>query len=50
VLAVAAAVIVLDQLFKWWAWQHVSGAGINSGGDVLVGPTIGAWYTDPVTG
>jgi hypothetical protein len=23
---------------------------INSGGDVLVGPTIGAWYADPVTG
>jgi lipoprotein signal peptidase len=50
VLTVVAAVIVLDQSTKWWAWRHVSGARINSGGDVLVGPTIGAWYADPVTG
>jgi lipoprotein signal peptidase len=50
VLTVVAAVIVLDQSIKWWAWRHVSGARINSGGDVLVGPTIGAWYANPVTG
>jgi hypothetical protein len=28
-LAVVAAVIVLDQSIKWWAWRHVSGAKIN---------------------
>jgi hypothetical protein len=50
VLTVVAAVIVLDQSIKWWAWRHIYGARINSGGDVLVGPTIGAWYADPVTG
>jgi lipoprotein signal peptidase len=49
-LAVVAAVIVLDQSIKWWAWRHVSGAKINSGGDVLVGRAIGAWYARPVTG
>ena len=49
-LAVVAAVIVLDQSVKWWAWRHVAGVKINSGGDVLVGPAIGAWYAAPVTG
>jgi hypothetical protein len=43
-LAVVAAVIVLDQSAKWWAWRHVAGAEINSGGDVLVGRAVGAWY------
>jgi lipoprotein signal peptidase len=50
VLTLLAAVIVLDQAAKWWAWRHVSGAKINSGGDVLVGRTVGGWYADPVTG
>jgi lipoprotein signal peptidase len=50
VLTLLAAVIVLDQATKWWAWRHVSGAEINSGGDVLVGRTVGGWYVDPVTG
>jgi lipoprotein signal peptidase len=50
VLALVTAVIVLDQAVKWWAWRHVAGVRINSGGDVLVGPTIGAWYAAPVTG
>lgn len=45
-----AAVIVLDQGAKWWAWRHVPWARINSGGDILVGHTIGAWYAGPVTG
>lgn len=49
-LTVITAVIVLDQAVKWWAWRHVSGARINAGGDVLVGPTIGKWYAEPVTG
>ena len=35
---------------KWWAWRHFSGTRINSGGDVLIGRTIGAWYSAPITG
>jgi lipoprotein signal peptidase len=50
VLALIAAVIVLDQTAKWWAWRHVSHAVINSGGDILVGHTIGAWYAGRVSG
>jgi lipoprotein signal peptidase len=50
VLALIAAVIVLDQTAKWWAWRHAPHTVINSGGDVLVGRAIGAWYTGPVTG
>ena len=49
-LALIAAVVVLDQAAKWWAWRHVPWTRINSGGDVLVGRTIGAWYGGPVTG
>jgi lipoprotein signal peptidase len=41
---------VLDQAAKWWAWRHAPGTRINSGGDVLVGPVVGAWYAGPVTG
>jgi len=50
VLALIVAVVVLDQAAKWWAWRHFSWTRINSGGDVLVGRTIGAWYAGPVTG
>lgn len=50
VLALIGTVVVLDQAAKWWAWRHVPGARINSGGDVLVGHTIGRWYAAPVTG
>jgi lipoprotein signal peptidase len=50
VVALLSAVVVLDQAAKWWAWRFVSGAKINSGGDLLVGHTIGAWYSGPVTG
>jgi lipoprotein signal peptidase len=50
VLTLLAAVVVLDQATKWWAWRHVTGAEINSGGDVLVGHTVGGWYKDPLTG
>lgn len=48
--ALLAMVVVLDQATKWWAWRHVSGTGINSGGNPLVGRVIGEWYADPVTG
>jgi lipoprotein signal peptidase len=50
VLTLVVVVVVLDQTAKWWAWRHVPWARINSGGDVLVGHTIGAWYAGPVTG
>jgi lipoprotein signal peptidase len=49
-MTVLAAVIVLDQAAKWWAWRHVAGAEINPGGDQLVGSTVGDWYGAPVTG
>jgi len=48
--ALVAVVVVLDQAAKWWAWRHISWTTINSGGDILVGHTIGAWYAGPVTG
>jgi len=48
--ALIALVVVLDQTAKWWAWRHVPWARINSGGDILVGHMIGAWYAAPVTG
>lgn len=50
VLSLIVVVVVLDQAAKWWAWRNVSGTRINSGGDVLVGRTIGAWYAGPATG
>ncbi len=50
VLALIAVVVVLDQAAKWWAWRHVPWTKINSGGDVLIGRRLGAWYADPVSG
>jgi lipoprotein signal peptidase len=50
VLGLLAAVVVVDQAIKWWAWRHTSGALINAGGDALVGPTVSGWYASPVTG
>ena len=49
-LALIVAVAVVDQAAKWWAWRHVPWTKINSGGDVLVGPTVGGWYAGPVSG
>jgi lipoprotein signal peptidase len=50
VLPLIATVVVLDQVVKWWAWRHIPWTKINSGGDVIVGHTIGAWYARPVSG
>jgi lipoprotein signal peptidase len=50
VLSVLVIVVALDQTVKWWAWRHLSWTEINSGGDLLTGHTIGAWYAGPVTG
>lgn len=49
-LPLIATVVVLDQVVKWWAWRHIPWTKINSGGDVIVGHTIGALYARPVTG
>jgi lipoprotein signal peptidase len=49
-LALLLAVVVLDQVMKWWAWRHTPTTIINNGGDVLVGATVSAWYADPATG
>jgi lipoprotein signal peptidase len=50
VQALLVLVVVLDQTAKWWAWRHIPWTTINSGGDLLVGPTISHWYAGPVTG
>jgi lipoprotein signal peptidase len=50
VLALLTAVIVVDQMTKWWAWRHAPSAQINYGGNVLVGATVSRWYANPVTG
>lgn len=50
VLTLLAAVIVVDQVVKWWAWRHVAGVNINPGGDFLTGPVIGRWYADSISG
>jgi lipoprotein signal peptidase len=50
VAALLAMVIALDQATKWWAWRHIASAEINPGGDFLVGPVVGRWYSGRVTG
>ena len=49
-LTLLGVVVVLDQAVKWWAWRHLLTARINSGGDAIVGRTIGAWYAAPISG
>lgn len=44
------AVVVLDQVTKWWAWRHAPVAHINEGGNPFVGKIVGGWFADPVTG
>jgi lipoprotein signal peptidase len=47
---VFATVIGVDQATKWWAWRHVGGSLINSGGYILLGPVIRSWFAHPVSG
>lgn len=47
---VIAAVVVADQAVKWWAWRHVDGTLINSGGYILLGPVVRSWFAHPVGG
>jgi lipoprotein signal peptidase len=49
-LGVFAVVLVSDQLTKWWAWRHVGGSLINSGGYILLGPMIRSWFAATVSG
>ena len=49
-VAAFAVVVVTDQAAKWWAWRHVDGSLINSGGFILLGPVIRAWFAGPVSG
>jgi lipoprotein signal peptidase len=50
VLVLLAAVVAVDQAFKWWAWRHASTVMINRGGNALVPAVVDRWYADPVTG
>lgn len=50
VIALLAIVIALDQATKWWGWRHVDGSFINRGSDMLTGPRVDDWYSDPFTG
>ena len=48
--AIIAVVVVADQLVKWWTWRHVDGVLINSGGYILLGSDIRAWFATPIGG
>jgi lipoprotein signal peptidase len=48
--AVSVTVIGTDQAVKWWAWRHVDGSLINSGGYILLGPGVRSWFAGPVSG
>ncbi len=50
VAVLLVAVVVLDQVTKWWAWRHAPVAHVNEGGNPFVGRVVGGWYADPVTG
>jgi lipoprotein signal peptidase len=50
VFGVIAAIVVLDQSVKWWAWRNVSGVRVNYGGDALAIDGIGKLYRGPVAG
>ena len=50
VAVLLVAVVVLDQVTKWWAWRPAPVAHINHGGSPFVGEMIGSWFADPVTG
>jgi len=45
-----AAVALVDQSAKWWAWRHFPWTQINPGGDAITGSKIGTWFADPLTG
>jgi lipoprotein signal peptidase len=49
-LALFAVVLVSDQVTKWLAWRHVSGALINEGGFIALRPGVRAWFAAPTAG
>src|SRR3954453_13544894 len=49
-LAVAAVVVAVDQVTKWWAWGHVPDVLVNTGGDPLVGRAVGRLFVDRAPG
>lgn len=44
-----AAVVLLDQTSKWWAWRSVF-AVINPGGTWFLGRTVSGWYSGSLGG
>jgi lipoprotein signal peptidase len=50
VIALLAAIILVDQLAKWWAWRHAAMTQINYGGNSFVGGAVSRLYAGPVTG
>jgi lipoprotein signal peptidase len=49
-LGLLAAVVVLDQATKWWAWRHAPEAFVNAGGTWLIGRPVSGWFSGPVSG
>jgi lipoprotein signal peptidase len=49
-LGVVAAVVLADQVTKWWGWRHVTGAIVNPGGTWFLGETVSAWYSGQLEG
>jgi lipoprotein signal peptidase len=45
-----AAVVVLDQTTKWWAWRYAPQAIINAGGTWWIGRPVSGWFSGPVSG
>jgi lipoprotein signal peptidase len=50
VIALLTAVILVDQLAKWWAWRHASLTQINYGGNSFVGGAVSRLYAHPLAG
>jgi lipoprotein signal peptidase len=49
VCGVLVAVVLLDQMTKWWAWRHVY-AVVNPGGTWFLGRTVGDWFSGQLLG
>ena len=49
VVASLLVVIATDQATKWWAWRHVDGVFVNTGGYILLGRARW-WFADPAIG
>ncbi len=49
-IGVVVAVVYVDQTSKAWAWRHLANAHVNSGGDLLVSPTVSDLFRNRVVG